>query len=120
MVTSKRRVKRHRLFNKKCSLLLTLSTLRVCLRGFESPCITFNNNMWELTFLSLAWLNMLADFVEFNTFDMLACYPTEMENMLGQLNVQALSEEIQQFPYNGPCKTTEVQYPESMVNLGIA
>ena len=38
MVTSKRRLKRHRLFNKKCSLLLTLSTLRVCLRGFESPC----------------------------------------------------------------------------------
>ena len=39
MKTSKRRFKRHRLFNKKCSLLLTVSTLRVCRRGFESPCI---------------------------------------------------------------------------------
>ena len=34
-----RRFKKQRLFNKKCSLLLTLSTLRVCRRGFESPCI---------------------------------------------------------------------------------
>ena len=40
MVTLKWRIKRHRLFNKICSLLLTPSTLRVCRRGFESPCIS--------------------------------------------------------------------------------
>ena len=42
---------------------------------------------------------MLAGFVEFNIFSMLAGYQTEMENMLSQLNVRAESEEIRQFPY---------------------
>ena len=55
--------------------------------------------MLGLTFSSLAWLNMLAGFVEFNTFDMLAGYPSKVENMLSQLNVQAGSEGIRQFPY---------------------
>ena len=62
--------------------------------------ITFNNNM-------------LAGFVEFNTFSMLACYPAEMENMLSQLNVRAESEQIRQFPHcfhdNGQPQTTEVR-----------
>ena len=79
--------------------------------------------MLGLTFSSLAWLNMLAGFVEFNTFHMLAGYPLKVENMLSQLNVRAESEEIRQFPYcyydNGPRKTTEVRYPESVVNLDI-
>ena len=79
--------------------------------------------MLGLTFLSLAWLNMLVGFVEFNTFDILAGYPSKVENMLSQLNVRAESEEIRQFPYcyhdNGPRKTTEVRYPESVVNLGV-
>ena len=50
MVTSKRHVKRHRLFKKKCSLLLTLSTLRVCRRGFESHCISANSlNIYRIS-----------------------------------------------------------------------
>ena len=76
--------------------------------------------MLELTFSSLAWLDILAGFVEFNTFNVLACYPPEMENMLSQLNVRAESEEIWQFPYcyhdNGPPKDN----PESVVMLGVA
>ena len=66
---------------------------------------------------------MLAGFVEFNTFSMLAGYSSKMENMLSQLNVRTESEEIRQFLYcyhdNRPRKTTEVRYPESIVNLGV-
>ena len=74
--------------------------------------------MLGLTFSSLASLNMLAGFVECNTFDMLAGYSSKVENMLSQLNVRAESEDIRQFPYcyhdDGPRKTTEVRYPESV------
>ena len=80
--------------------------------------------MLGLTFSSLAWLNMLAGFVESNTFHKLAGYPSKVENMLIKLNVRAESQEIRQFPYfyhdNGHRKTTEVRYPESLVNLGVA
>ena len=77
--------------------------------------------MLGLTFSSLAGFNMLAGFVEFNTFHMLAGYSSKMENMLSQLYVRAESEEIRQFPYcyydNSSRKATEVRYPESGVNL---
>ena len=79
--------------------------------------------MLGLTFSYLALLNMLAGFGEFNTFDMLAGYPSKVENMLSQLNVRAASEGIRQFSYcyhdNGPRKTTKVRYPERLVNLGV-
>ena len=77
------------------------------------PClhyITFNNMMlnatcWDwhfrLSLDSTCWQVLLN-----STLNMLACYPSKMENMLSQLNVRAESEEIRQFPYcyhdNGP------------------
>ena len=60
MLTSKRRFKRHRLFNKKCSLFLTLSTLRVCRRGLESPCIEFVL-VGEINYVILGRMSILAD-----------------------------------------------------------
>ena len=48
MFALKSRVKRHRLFNKKCSLLLAQSTLRVCHIGFESSCIRPVTVAWSV------------------------------------------------------------------------
>ena len=50
MVTSKRRIKRHRLFNKKCSLLLTLSTSELVTEVLNhpvhvGPSLTYRQNL---------------------------------------------------------------------------